>query len=62
MLLVATELLCCVHIASIEKTLWTSSGFKYTIDVPHVTVNNHILRVAESSLTKRSVEQGSITI
>lgn len=62
MLLIATELLCCVHVASIEKTLWTLSGFKYTIDVPHVTVNKHILRVAESSLAKRSVKQGSITV
>lgn len=46
MLLIATGLLYCVHVAVNEEAFWTLSGFKYTIDVPHVTVNYHILRVA----------------
>ena len=46
MLLIATGLLCSVHVAINEEALWTLSGFKYTIDVPYVTVNYHILRVA----------------
>lgn len=46
MLLIATGLPCCVHVAINEEALRTLSGFKYTIDIPHVTVNYHILRVA----------------
>ena len=46
MLLIATGLLCCVHVAINEEASWTLSGFKYTIDVPHSTVNDHVLRVA----------------
>ena len=46
MLLIATGLLCSGHVAINEEALWTLSGFKHTIDVPYVTVNYHILRVA----------------